>query len=219
MTTGVICIHAWLVTRIKNLDSVHVDRLTELLRRLEPVGGIEAYIQALGFMPWGRKFKLCHDDTILRNFMTLPPRDIDFLPCHFAAEATVRGNGPNTRNFGDPLDALIDEGKWPFRLSFAINNAVLRSGNFCELLRSDTPPHLASLCIHATSRCIGVANQQVDSNMQPYGRELMLAMDDIVRVALIIASGLNQLRCMLSTCFHISMLTWLVHELKHATFT
>ena len=105
MTTGVICFHAWLVTRIKNLDSVHGDRLTALLRRLEPVGGIEAYIQALGFMPWGRKFKLCHDDTILRNFMTLPPRDIDFLPFHFAAEATVRGNGPNTRNFGDPLDA------------------------------------------------------------------------------------------------------------------
>ena len=106
MTTGVICFHAWLVMRIKNLDSVHVNRLTALLRRLEPVGGIEAYIQALGFMPWGRKFKLCHDDTILRNFMTLPPRDIDFLPCHFAAEATVRGNGPNTRNFGGPLDAL-----------------------------------------------------------------------------------------------------------------
>ena len=94
-----------MVTRIKNLDSVHVDRLTELLRRLEPVGGIEVYIQAVGFMQWGRKFKLCHDDTILRNFMTLPPRDIDFLPCHFAAEATVRGNGPKTRNFGGPLDA------------------------------------------------------------------------------------------------------------------
>ena len=106
MQTGVTCIHAWMVTRIKNLDSVHVNRLTALLRRLEPVGGIEAYIQALGFMPWGRKFKLRHDDTILRNFMALPLRDIEIVLCHFAAEATVRGNGPKTRNFGGPLDAL-----------------------------------------------------------------------------------------------------------------
>ena len=122
--------------------------------------------------------------------------------------------------FGPAVEALINEDRWSFRLQrYPITNGVLRSGNFCKLLRSDTPPHLASLCIHATSRCIGVANQQVDSNMQPYGSELMFRLDDIVRVALIIASGLNQLRCMLSTCFHISMLTWLVHELKHATFT
>ena len=121
--------------------------------------------------------------------------------------------------FGPAVEALIDEDKWPFRLSYAINNAVLRSGNFCALLRAGTPDYVASLCIHATTRSIAVANRQVDSNMKPYGRELMFTMDDIVRVALIIASGLNQLRCMLSTCFHISMLTWLVHELKHATFT
>ena len=68
-----------MVTRIKNLDSVHGDRLTALLRRLEPADGIGAYIQAVGFMPWGRKFKLRHDDTILRNFMALPLRDIEFL--------------------------------------------------------------------------------------------------------------------------------------------
>ena len=120
--------------------------------------------------------------------MTLPPRDIDFLPCHFAAEATVRGNGPNTRNFGDPLDAnafgpaveaLIDEGKWPFRLSFAINNAVLRSGNVCGLLRSDTPDYLASLCIHTTSRSIGAANRPMDTNMEPYGGELMLTIQSV----------------------------------------
>ena len=121
--------------------------------------------------------------------------------------------------FGPAVEALIKECKWPFRLHrYPITNGVLRSGNICKLLRSDTPPHLASLCIHATSRCIGVANQQVDSNMQPYGSEVMLRLDDILRVALVIASGPDQLYCMLFSCYHISMITSLIHDLRHATF-
>ena len=81
--------------------------------------------------------------------------------------------------FGPAVEALIDEDKWPFRLSFAINNAVLRSGNFCELLRSDTPDYLASLCIHTTSRSIGAANRPMDTNMEPYGGELMLTIQSV----------------------------------------
>ena len=79
--------------------------------------------------------------------------------------------------FGPAVEALIDEGKWPFRLSFAINNAVLRSGNFCALLRANTPDYVASSCIHATTRSIGAANRPIDTNMEPYGLygvELML---------------------------------------------
>ena len=55
--------------------------------------------------------------------------------------------------------------------------AVLRSGNFCALLRANTPDYVASSCIHATTRSIGAANRPIDTNMEPYGLygvELML---------------------------------------------
>ena len=97
-----------MVTKI-NTDSVHGDRLTRILGFVEPVGGIGAYIETSGFQPWGRKFKLLTDDPILMKFMELSVLDIEHLLCHFAAEVTVRGNGRNTRNFGESLDTKAIE--------------------------------------------------------------------------------------------------------------
>ena len=39
---------------------------------------------------------------------------------------------------GPAAECLIDEGRWPFRLQkFALDNGILRSGNFCELARAN----------------------------------------------------------------------------------
>ena len=57
--------------------------------------------------------------------------------------------------------------------------AVLRSGNFCALLRANTSDYVASSCIHATTRSIGAANRPIDTNMEPYGGELMLTIQSV----------------------------------------
>ena len=47
---------------------------------------------------------------------------------------------------GPAAECLIDEGRWPFRLQkFALDNGILRSENFCELARANTPTHLVTV--------------------------------------------------------------------------
>ena len=89
------------------------------------------------------------------------------------------------------VNALVDENKWAFRLhNYGLNNGVLRNGNFAQLARLGVPPMLISLLIHATSECIASTNMKADSNAKAYGNELLNTMEDVLKIALILGSGL-----------------------------
>ena len=92
--------------------------------------------------------------------------------------------------FKPAVSALMEEDKWPFRPhNYAINNGVMRNGNFARLARQGVPAVLCSLMIHATSECIASRNAKSDTNAKAYGNELLNTMDEILRIALILASG------------------------------
>ena len=91
---------------------------------------------------------------------------------------------------GPAVDALVASGDWPFKLHrYALNNGVFRSGNMCLLTRANVPSYIISLIIHVTSSCLGAANQKQDTNMKPYGYELMNTLRDILQVTLVISTG------------------------------
>jgi len=92
--------------------------------------------------------------------------------------------------FKPAVTALMEEEKWPFRPhNYAINNGVMRSGNFARLARQGVPAVLCSLMIHATSECIAISNAKSDTNAKAYGNELLNTMEEILGIGLILASG------------------------------
>ena len=102
--TGLRALHAWIVAKLQQSSHDDPQRLKDFLSRLVPEGGILAYIKDVNFMPWGTRFKLREDDAILAKLAQCDLYELGYFLEVFSAEATVRGNGPKSSNFGMPLD-------------------------------------------------------------------------------------------------------------------
>ena len=104
--TGLRAFHAWIVAKLQGPSNDDSQRLKGPLSCLVPEGGILDNTKDLNFMPLGMRFKLRDDDatSILVKLAQCDLYELGYVLEVFFAEATVRGNGPQSTNFGMPLD-------------------------------------------------------------------------------------------------------------------